>query len=484
MAPTNPATRALIFIPTYNEQDDARRMCEQIHQLGLDADVLFVDDSSPDGTGEILEALRSRFPRLVVQHRPRRLGVGSAHLQAINWAYGQGYSALITMDCDFTHSPADIPALLAAAQHCDASVGSRWVRPGSLPGWNVFRRFMTRMGRWLTRRLLRIPQDASGAFRCYRLDRLPRQLFQVIKSNGYSFFYESLFILNRNGFSVAEVPIVLPARTYKNSKMSRLAALQGALYAFEIWFANQRRPEQFLLERLQPEVNPQLMDPQDWDAYWSARSYRPQTIYEGSLYELIAGVYRRGVIKPNLNRLIRQAFPPGSELLHAGCGSGQVDAELQQTMRITAFDISAGALRLYARNNWKAVALKHGSIFELPFANAVFDGIYNLGVMEHFTREEIGRILAEFRRVLKPGGKLVLFWPHARATSVVVLRGVHFVRHRFFRKPATLHPAEINLCRGRRWAGDLFAESGFELLTYEFGPRDFFVQARIVALHP
>ena len=464
--------KTLIFIPTYNECDNAPRMCEEIHALGLDVDVLFVDDHSPDGTGDVLESMKARFPRLIVRHRSGKLGIGSAHFEAIAWAYDEGYETMVTLDCDFSHSPSDIPAMIAAAERCDVSVGSRWLRAGSLPGWNFFRRLMTNLGHLLTHRILGVPQDASGAFRAYRLDRLPRDVFSLVKTRGYAFFFESLFVLNRNGFAIAEVPIVLPARTYGHSKMSLAAAWRSARYIFELFFAHLRRPEAFLLGKGKVELDPALVDPQDWDSYWNVQSGK-----SGLLYDLIAGIYRRGVIKPNLERAIRKAFPPGATLLHAGCGSGQVDADLQNSMRVTALDISPGALHLYARNNPHAVALKHGSIFCLPFADASFDGVYNLGVMEHFTQPEIQAILSEFRRVLKPGGKAVLFWPHARSSSVFVLKMAHMFLNRLMKKNRQLHPAEISLCRGSRQARELAAQAGFELVGYQFGFRDFFVQS-------
>jgi dolichol-phosphate mannosyltransferase len=473
-------TKTLIFIPTYNERDNAPRICAELHELGLDADLLFMDDNSSDKTGELLEQLKGRFPRLLVQHRPAKLGIGSAHFEAIDWAYKQGYQVLVTMDCDFTHSPSDVPALLAAASECDVAVGSRWLQPNSLPGWNVFRRMMTNIGHWLTRSVLGVPQDASGAFRAYRLDRVPRPVFDLVKSRGYAFFFESLFILNRNGLTIREVPIVLPARTYGHSKMSRSAALKSGLHIFKLWLANLRRPEQFLIERNPPELDPKLVDPQDWDTYWSGKSAGKQAEYEGSTYDLVAGIYRQNVIKRNLTRALTRVFPPGSTLLHAGCGSGQVDTDLQGTMRITALDISPGALRLYSRNNPRAAGIKHGSIFQLPFADASFDGIYNLGVMEHFTLDQITQILAEFRRVLRPEGKLVFFWPHARASSVLVLRVIHFVMRRFYNNHKPLHPAEITHMRSKGYARGLLNQSGFDLLDYRFGLRDFFVQAVVV----
>lgn len=468
--------KTLIFIPTYNEADNAPRMCEEVHRLGIDADVLFVDDNSPDGTGGLLEELKPRFPRLIVHHRPGKLGIGSAHIDAIQWAYDQGYRLLVTMDCDFTHSPSDIPALIRAAVDHDVSVGSRWAEKNSLPGWNVFRRFMTGLGHFLTRNVLDIPQDATGAFRAYRLDRLPRELFQLVRSRGYSFFFESLFVLNRNGFSVAEVPIVLPARTYGHSKMSPGAALRSARYIFELYLACLQKPESFLLERKPVEFDASLADPQGWDAYWESTAGA-----SGTLYELIAGIYRRVIIRRNLERVIQRVFPPGSELLHAGCGSGQVDIHLQRSMHITGLDISPGALHHYARNNPHAARIRHGSILALPLPDASFDGVYNLGVMEHFTHAEIVRILSGFRRVLKPGGKIVIFWPHRRAPSVYVLRGAHFLLNTVLRRGRALHPPELSLLRNRAEAEEILDQAGFRLREYRYGIRDFFIQAILVA---
>ena len=154
---------------------------------------------------------------------------------------------------------------------------------------------------------------------------------------------------------------------------------------------------------------------------------------------------------------------------------------LQERMRITAIDISPSALRVYQRNNPAAFAVQHASILDLPFAPGSFDGVYNLGVLEHFTGGEIRRILAQFHRVLKPGGKLVIFWPHARATSVAVLNGAHWLFNDVLKKPVEFHPAEISLLQSRQWVEPLVRDAGFRLSDYSFGARDFFVQAVVVA---
>lgn len=471
----NVNSKTLIFVPTYNERDNAPRMAGELAALGLDADLLFVDDNSSDGTGQLLDALRPEIPRLTVRHRAGKLGIGSAHSEAISWAYDQGYQVLVSLDCDFTHSPSDIPEMLLLARGHDVVVGSRWTRRNSLPGWNLFRRIITTLGHLLTRSLLAVSQDASGAFRAYRLDRIPRALFGLIQSQGYSFFFESLFIMSKNGLSIAELPITLPARTYGSSKMTTQAAIRSACYVFELAAANIQRPERFLLPGTTPELDPSLHDPQDWDTYWAHAGDSANPIYG-----TIAGIYRRAVIKRHLERAIRREFPRGASLLHAGCGGGQVDSTLQNEMRITALDISPGALALYSRNNRAAHAIRHGSIFSLPFADSSFDGVYNLGVMEHFTPAEIKTILVEFRRVLKPGEKVVLLWPHALATSVFVLRACGFLLRTLRKSSVQFHPAEITHIRSRQHAAEILESSGLSLADYRFGASDFWVQAVVV----
>jgi len=231
-----------------------------------------------------------------------------------------------------------------------------------------------------------------------------------------------------------------------------------------------------VLDRPISGLNVGLKDPQNWDRYWN----RPKSKV-GVIYNLCAAIYRQGIIKRNLNFDIRTTFMSGSRLLHAGCGSGQVDVDLQREMRLTAVDISLGALRLYARNNPLAEKIEHASIFKLPYPDQYFDGIYNLGVMEHFTSEEIHCILLEFWRVMGTGGRLVIFWPHRFSTSVLVLRAVHFFLNCFSRTSVQLHPAEITYVSSKQMARKLLSSAGFKLIRYSFSPRDMFVQAVLIA---
>jgi dolichol-phosphate mannosyltransferase len=241
--------KMLIFVPTYNEHDNAGELFRQILALGLPADQLFLDDNSPDGTGKLLDDLASQHSSLHVIHRPGKLGIGSAHVAGINWAYDHGYTRLVTMDCDFTHSPADIPRMLEWADTYDVVVGSRWMETGSLPGWTLFRRFLTGLGHFLTRCLLQMPYDATGAFRIYNLERIPRHFFAAVKSQSYAFFFESLFLLTCNRFTIHEVPIVLSSRTYGYSKMSWREAWRSLWRILRLLAAKTFNPGQFRISK-------------------------------------------------------------------------------------------------------------------------------------------------------------------------------------------------------------------------------------------
>src|SRR5947208_2787861 len=382
--------KLLIFIPTYNEAENVERLCRELTALQLGADILFCDDASADGTGEIIERLSEEFPHVRVIHRSGKLGIGSAHHEGIRYAYAEDYETLVTMDCDFTHQPTDVLRLLQAAQASGRSVtvGSRYLKRHSLPGWNPLRRSLTHLGHFLTVTLLHLPQDATGALRVYQLGAIPQELFDRVRSCGYSFFFESLFVLHRNGFAIKEMPIALPARTYGSSKMCLRETVRSASRLLKLYWIGVRHPESFLLTSPLPPIlaaELPLQDPQGWDTYWTRGQEKSQR-----LYSFVASVYRRLAIRRSLNYFIHKHFVPGAQLLHAGCGSGQVDSELSREMRITAVDISLPALESYRRNNPGAEAVRHGDILRLDdVAVGTFDGAYNLGVVEHFTQDQI-----------------------------------------------------------------------------------------------
>ena len=233
---TAPACREtpLLMVPTYNERDNVVTLCERLADLRVPLDILFIDDNSPDGTGAVLDELATRSGAMTILHRPGKLGVGTAHQTGIAWAYRHGYRVLITMDADFSHDPAYVPAFLAAAGDADVVVGSRHLQSNSLREWNLLRKTLTKVGYLLTRLLLGMPYDATGAFRLYRLDRIQPALFELVESQGYSFFFESLYQLHRHGYRIREIPIILPARTYGQSKMRLTDALHSTRRLMEI----------------------------------------------------------------------------------------------------------------------------------------------------------------------------------------------------------------------------------------------------------
>ncbi|MBS1227016.1 MAG: glycosyl transferase family 2 [Proteobacteria bacterium] len=469
----------LIFIPTYNERENVVAILEKLLALGLHADILFVDDNSPDGTGAILDSIAEINKNVIVHHRPGKLGIGSAHMHGIAWAYEQGYTQLVTMDCDFTHSPEYIHQFIKLGENADVVVGSRYLQEGSLSTWNARRKFLTHFGHWATGFFLGVPYDATGGYRLYRLDRVSRYFLNAVQSRGYSYFFESLFILHLNHYRIAEVPTELPARTYGHSKMRISDAFNSLSHLAHLYLGKLINPERFdIVEPYQPDDTKSagLIDPQGWNDYWSRNDSKQAHL----LYDLIAAFYRRFIIRPSLDKFIFANFSAESILVHAGCGSGQVDRDIAQKMSIMALDISTVALGMYKKSNRNVRKLIHGSIFDIPLDDASVNGIYNLGVMEHFSGSEIVLILNEFHRVLMPRGRIVLFWPPKYGLSVMFLKIVHFILNKVFKKNVQLHPAEITHIASRKQAEAILNNSGFSMKDYSFGIGDLFTHAIIV----
>jgi dolichol-phosphate mannosyltransferase len=464
----------LIFIPTYNEAENVENIFQQIKLSRPDADILFLDDNSPDGTGKIIDSLVRLNPGTFVIHRSGKLGIGSAHLTGIEWAYEKNYKILITMDCDFTHSPEYIHDFLKNSEHVDIVIGSRYMQKASLAEWNLFRKSLTHFGHFLTKHLLGLPYDASGAFRLYHLSKIDKNIFKLIIAQRYSFFFESLFILNYNKNSIREIPIHLPSRTYGTSKMTWGDAWNSLSHLFRLY-----RRKLFRKSTLVPEKkNLQRSDPaveQEWDEYWAEKNKSANF-----LYDIISRFYRKYIIRKILNYFIRKHLSQGQHVLHAGCGSGQVDTDVASFIKITALDISGNALSIYKKIHGDKVIVRQGNIFDLPFENNKFDGVYNLGVLEHFTQEEIIQILVELKRVLKTKGRIVILWPPEFGVTVFVLDSIHFILNKILRLDVKLHPAEITRLKSRSHAISTFERAGFKVIDYYFGAMDFYTQAVIV----
>ncbi len=223
-----------MMIPTYNESDNVRIIYGRVRSALPQAEILFVDDNSPDGTGRILNELAITDPTVHVLHREGKLGIGSAHLAGIAWAYQHGTIVLVTMDADCTHSPEEISLFIDASESAAVVVGSRFIGEGGINQWPLHRRLITKGGHFLTMAVLGMRYDATGAYRVYRLDKVPQQLFSLIKSRDYSFFYESLKIIDLAHLPIAQVPVVLAPRFEGNSKMRPSDMIRGFTYLFQL----------------------------------------------------------------------------------------------------------------------------------------------------------------------------------------------------------------------------------------------------------
>lgn len=224
----------LIFIPTYNEIDNVQKIFNDIKALNLAADILFLDDNSPDGTGRVIDDIAQKNSHVFTIHRAGKQGIGSAHQEGIRWAYENNYEVLVTMDCDFTHSPSYIADFINLSGKADIVIGSRYLQKDSLATWNLFRKFLTSLAHFLTVHLLSMHYDATGAFRLYNLKKIDGKLFKLIRSAGYSFFFESLFILSYNGIRIIEIPIELPSRALGKSKMTWQDAWKGFYFLLQL----------------------------------------------------------------------------------------------------------------------------------------------------------------------------------------------------------------------------------------------------------
>ena len=213
--------RTLVALPTYNEIENLPGLVDEIFRVLPEADVLVVDDNSPDGTGRWCDQRAAVEPRIRCLHRAGKLGLGSATNDALRTAIDGGYDLVVTMDADGSHAPAHLPALIAATARADVAIGSRYTPGGAIDGWPWYRRLLSRLLNGLSRGLLRVPvRDTSGALRVYRVAKLRDVPLARVRSSGYAYLEELLWLLDRAGATFAEVPITFHARQAGRSKIN------------------------------------------------------------------------------------------------------------------------------------------------------------------------------------------------------------------------------------------------------------------------
>jgi dolichol-phosphate mannosyltransferase len=234
-----PSSSALVIIPTFNEAKNIASALNQVLDLG-DPDILVVDDSSTDGTAEIVQTIGSRYPgRVHVLSRPGKLGLGTAYLAGFQFALDNGYTYICEMDADLSHQPSDVPSLLAPVRAGDADlvVGSRYIQGVRVINWPLSRLILSYGAGIYTRAITRLPiADVTAGFKCYHRKVLEAIPFDRIKSNGYSFQIEMKYWAWKLGFRLLEVPIIFIERTEGDSKMSRSIVYEAAWKVWELRF--------------------------------------------------------------------------------------------------------------------------------------------------------------------------------------------------------------------------------------------------------
>ena len=188
--------------------------------LNNSLDLLIVDDNSPDGTGTEIDTLRQEDPTVLVIHREKKNGTGTAFIQGYKFVQEQGYEYLITMDADLTHDPCYIPAMLDKIQNADIVIGSRYAQGGAMKGWNSFRLPFTYFWRNMIKYGLGMPYDCTGAYRLYRVSAVKPTIYSHVRAKGFAFCMESLYHFSRKNARIQEVPIIAHSRIHGDSKLS------------------------------------------------------------------------------------------------------------------------------------------------------------------------------------------------------------------------------------------------------------------------
>ena len=235
----SPTPKVIVVLPTYNESENIVRIVPALFDLSIpNLHVLVVDDNSPDGTGQLVEDLAQQGQyngRLILLHRPEKQGLGPAYIQGFRHALSLGADLVIQMDADLSHQPKYIPQLLERVRDHDVVIGSRYAAGGSVDdSWGPLRKLLSWWAnRVYTRTILRVPvKDATGGFRVYRRDCLIGMNMDKIKANGYVFMVEMIFVAQRLGYKICEIPIHFPDRQHGTSKMSTAVAAEAA---FRVW---------------------------------------------------------------------------------------------------------------------------------------------------------------------------------------------------------------------------------------------------------
>ena len=229
-----------IVIPTFNEAENISDLISSLFDLPLNGlNVLVVDDNSPDGTGDIVDGLSNDLPgQISILHRTRKKGLGSAYIEGFRHALHLGADAILQMDADFSHPPEKILELTQGLVNTDLAIGSRYIPGGSLDEqWPLWRKSLSTFGNFYAKTILRLPvNDATGGFRAWRRETLQGLPLEKVRSNGYAFQVEMIYLAYRLGYSIVEVPFYFADRQWGNSKMSFAIQFEAACRVWQMLY--------------------------------------------------------------------------------------------------------------------------------------------------------------------------------------------------------------------------------------------------------
>jgi len=229
--------RVLVVLPTYNEILNVERMLRAIREAVPDADVLVVDDSSPDGTADAAAAVGEQVGHVSVLRRGTKNGLGGAYRAGFAWGLERGYDRFVEIDCDFSHDPNALPTLLAAAATHDVVIGSRYVSGGTIPNWSIPRLWLSRAGNEYASLMLGLKvRDSTAGYRVYSREALDKINYATVSADGYGFQIEMTYRARLGGASIVEVAISFTDRTLGESKMSSAIVVE-ALWLVTKWAA-------------------------------------------------------------------------------------------------------------------------------------------------------------------------------------------------------------------------------------------------------
>jgi len=227
--------KTLVIIPTFNEKKNIFVMYKKLQKIKIKFDVLFVDDKSEDGSQEIIKKLAKKNKKIKYIFRPKKMGVGSAHKDGFVWAYKRKYGIIVTLDADGTHDPKYIKQMIKKLKHHSMIITNRFIKKNSMKDWPFFRILITYLRHIAVSLLLSIKYDSSGAFRCIDCKKIPLSDLILAKDSGYSYFWESIFILHTKKHKISEIAMPLPFRKIGSSNIAFNDILFAVCYLFVVF---------------------------------------------------------------------------------------------------------------------------------------------------------------------------------------------------------------------------------------------------------